>query len=165
MAALELAIFALLLTSIWWLRRQQLHSLEQQRILLQRLSEGVMAWRGKPGIPQNARAVIEKLVELPMNKKILRRFAQQQVLQQQAPLKLEENPFWLAKQELSDEQREAFDYLLLTAFLAFTYSDWIIGPFVRRLRVGGLSRQTQAEIALETVSSRVMGRALRPVAA
>lgn len=163
MAALELAIFAVALTSIWWIRRQQLRSLEQQRLLLQRFAEGVAAWRAKAGIPVSARQVIETLVEIPMNKSIIRRYAHY-ALHRQSPIRLEENPFWLAKQELDEEQREAFDFLLLTAFLAFTYSDWVVGALLRGLRFGGLSRQTQAEIALETVSSRGMGRAAHAMA-
>lgn len=163
MIAIELAFFTFALLAIWWIRRQQLRSLNQQHILLRRFAEAVTAWRGKPGIPIDARQAIELLVDMPISRAVLRRYALK-VLSPQVPSTLDENPFWLARTQLEPEQREAFDWLVINFLLAFTYSDWITGPLIRRMRLGGLSRQTQAEIALETVSSRVMGQAVHAAA-
>ena len=133
MAALELAIFILALAGIWWVRRQQLRSLEQQRLLLQRFADGVAAWRNKPKIPEVARQAIEALVDMPMNKTILRRYAAYITLCRPQPTaKLDENPFGVAKQQLDSEILEAFNYLLIIYFLAFTYSDWLSGAVFRR---------------------------------
>ncbi len=159
MIAVEVALFAAAMLGIWWIRHQQLRSLAQQRAFLQRFAEGVAVWRGKAGIPNDARQAIETLVTMTMGKAAVRRLAIL-VLPRQKALKLDENPLWLARQQLTDEQREAFDWLFINFFFAFTYGDWLSGPIIRHVRFGGLSLQTQAEVALETVSSRGMGEAV-----
>jgi hypothetical protein len=151
----ELVLFAAVMAAMWQARRRQLRSLQTQEIFLLRLAEGVMGWRSRAGIPEDARQAIETLVKLPITgKKTTRHFALLIIKQQLPPPRLDQNPFWLARQQLSSEQREAFDWLLMTFFLAMTYSDWLSGGFLRRVRFGGLSRETQAEIAIETVLSR-----------
>jgi hypothetical protein len=152
---LELALFAVAMTAIWQVRRRQLRSLKVQEIFVRRFAEGVLAWRSKDGIPEEAKEAIEALVSLPITQKATRAFALLIIRRQLPPPRLRENPFWLARQQLSAEQREAFDWLLMTYFDAMTYSDWLTGGFIRRVRFGGLSPETPAEVAIETVFSRV----------
>lgn len=154
---LELALFAVVMAAMWQARRRQLQSLKTQEIFLRRFAEGVMVWRSQDNIPEDAREAIEALVKLPITQKATRAFALL-IIRRQLPLpppRLRENPFWLARQQLSAEQREAFDWLLMTYFDAMTYSDWLTGGFIRRVRFGGLSPETRAEVAIETVFSRV----------
>jgi hypothetical protein len=157
---LELVLFAGVLAAIWQVRRWQLRSLRTQEALLKSFAEGVNGWRRQPNIPPDARQAIETIVDMPISRLVILKFTLSFIRRQLPPPRLNENPFWLARQQLSLEQREGFDWLLLTFFLAMTYSDWVAGPFLRRVRFGGLSRETQAEVALETVFSRNMGRAI-----
>lgn len=159
MIPIVFVIFTLAMAGLWWFRSLQLQNLAEQRALLELFADAVTIWRSKVGVPDDAREAIERLVEMPISRKFIRRFAFR-LLQLQHPGKIEENPFWRARQQLNDEQREAFDWLIITFFTAFTYGDYLTGPIIRRARFEGLSRQTQAEIALETVFSRQMGRAV-----
>jgi hypothetical protein len=77
------------------------------------------------------------------------------------PPSLDDNPFWRARQTLAIDQREHFDRLVTKYLTAWTYSDWFWGGFFRRARFSGLSNETRAEVALETVYSRQMSRAAR----
>jgi hypothetical protein len=153
MLAAELLAFAIVLFALFWARQRQMTSLQQQAFYLRRFAEGVSTWRGSTGIPSDARQAIEFLIDMPLDKRVTRGFARS-MLQQRSSPKLEENFFWVARSQLDGEKREAFDWLLLNYFLAMTYSDWLTGPFIRQFRVIGLSRETQAEIAIETVFSR-----------
>ena len=157
---MELVLFAGALAAIWQVRRWQLRSLRTQEAFLRSFAEGITGWRSQPNIPADARRAIETIVSMPIKRIVVLRFTLSFIRKQLPPPKLDENPFWLARQQLSIEQREAFDWLLLTFFLAMTYSDWLVGPFLRRVRFGGLSRETQAEVAMETVFSRSMGHAI-----
>ena len=160
MIPIELLLFMAAMVAIWRIRDWQLRSLEQQERYLCRFAEAVTAWRSQPGIPTAAREAIEVLVGMTISKSTTRRFAILMLKRQPFDrTELDDNPFWHVRQPLDKDQREAFDWLLLTFFLAITYSDWLTGPFIRRVRFGGLSRQTQAEVAIETVFSQSMGRA------
>lgn len=149
----EITAFTAALIAIFWVRRRQVWSLQQQQFYLRRFAEGVTAWRGKIGIPQDARQAVEVLVNMPIDKRITRACARS-MLQEQGDPDLTRNGFWIARSQLNDEERGAFDWLLANYFLAMTYSDWLTGWFIRRVRVSGLSRETQAEIAIETVFAR-----------
>lgn len=158
---LEFAFFAVAMAVMWQIWRRQLRSLQNQEIFLRRFAEGVMVWRSQDNIPEDAREAIEALVKLPITQKATRNFALLIIRRQLPAPRLRENPFWLAKQQLSAEQREGFDWLLMTYFEAMTYSDWLTGGFIRRVRFGGLSPETRAEVAIDTVFSRVRVTMLR----
>jgi hypothetical protein len=158
---LEFALFAVGMAAIWQARRRQLQSLKTQEVFLRRFAEAVMVWRSQD-IPEDARQAVEVLVKMPFSQKSTRNFALMIIRRQLPPPRLHENPFWLARQQLSDEQREAFDWLLTTYFQVMTYSDWLTGGFIRRVRFGGLSRETQAEVAIETVFPRIGGKLFNP---
>lgn len=155
MVLLELAVFTVVLFVLSWVRQRQINSLKQQETYLRRFAEGVGAWRSGNGIPPDARLAIELLVDMPLDRRIVRKLARGMLRDQRAP-SLADNPFWIARSQLEGEKREAFDWLLRNFFFAMTYSDWFSGPFIRRFRVGGLSQETQTEIAIETVFSRGM---------
>lgn len=153
MLASELIIFAVALGVLFWVRQQQMAALNYQAYYLKRFSEGVTTWRSKSGIPQDARQAVEVLVNLPLDKRITRTCAISMLKEQRDP-DLEKNGFWVARSQLGDEQREAFDWLLKNYYFAMTYSDLLTGWFIRRVRTGGLSTETQAEVAIETVFAR-----------
>jgi hypothetical protein len=154
--AIEIMLFGAALCAIWWIRRRQLQSLKQQALHLRRFAEQVTNWRSRPDVPDIASKAIEELFHvLPFDRKTVRRTAVSILTHQfEPPPTLEDNPFWQARQSLSEAQETDFDFLLTTYFAAWTHSDWFWGGFLRRTRFGGLSYQTRAEVALETAFSR-----------
>jgi hypothetical protein len=158
MLVVEILIFAALLAGIYWIRQRELASLRMQGNYLRRFAEGISVWRGGIGIPADAREAIELLVDTPMHKSVARNLARS-MMRREAEPNLENNIFWRAREQLRGEHRESFDWLLRNYFLAMTYSDWLTGPLIRRVWVNGLSKGTQAEIAIETVFSRGMRHA------
>jgi hypothetical protein len=162
MAAAEILLVGALLAAIWGVRRRQLQCLKEQAIHLRRFAEQIQAWRERPNVPQLARDAVEELFRFPFERKIVRDVAFW-ILSRKfgQPPSLDDNPFWRARQTLAIDQREHFDRLVTTYLTAWTYSDWFWGGFLRRARFGGLSNETRAEVALETVYSRQMSRAAR----
>lgn len=153
MIIVELIVFVAAMVALWWVREVQANALDQQEQHLRRFANGVTAWRGSPDIPADAREAIEILVDMPLDKSIPRACVLAMLQNQNAP-NLENNIFWIARGQLDGEKREAFDWLLKNYFLAMTYSAWFTGGLLRHSRVEGLSLETQAEVAIETVFSR-----------
>jgi hypothetical protein len=160
-AAAEIVLCGTILVAIWWVRRRQLQSMKEQALCLRRFAEQITAWRERPNVPQIARDAIERVFLLPFDRRSVRGFALSILSRQYEPIpSLDDNPFWQARQKLSADQRPDFDFLIMTYFTAWTYGDWFWGGFLRRARFGGLSRETRAEVALETVFSRQMSKAI-----
>lgn len=162
MAAAEILLVGALLAALWGVRRRQLQSLKEQAIHLRRFAEQIQAWRERPNIPQVARDAAEELFRFPFARKMVRKVAIWILSRKvEQPPSLNDNPFWRARETLAPDQREDLDSLLMTYLTAWTYSDWFWGGLLRRARFGGLSQETRAEVALETVYSRQMSRAAR----
>lgn len=156
MIILELTIFAVAMTATWKVRRWQLRSLQTQERFLKAFAEGVAGWRASDGVPDDAKEIIDRLVQIPFTKWTIRRFTWHLLT---ANLPTGESSLLKIRDQLSPEQRESFDWLLITYFLGSTYGDWLTGWFLRRVRIGGLSNQTRAEVAIDTIFSREMSHA------
>lgn len=154
----ELVLFAVLMAAMWQVRRWQLRSLQMQERFLLTFAEGLDGWRNKETVSDEAKSLIDRLARMSITKWTIRRFAWY-LLTEDSQRNPEDNSFLRIRQALPVEQQEPFDWLLITFFIGATYSDWLTGWFVRRVRVGGLSNSTKAEVAVETIFSRQMGEA------
>src|SRR5205085_339674 len=101
----QLFVFMIALAAIYWFRQRQLDSLRTQELYLRRLAEGVEIWRNAVGVPADARQAVEVLVETPISQTLTRNLARS-IWRYQGEPNLQNNMFWVARQQLDKEQRE-----------------------------------------------------------
>jgi hypothetical protein len=150
---IELSAFTVFFAALWWHRRMQLKSIRQQREWHRVFSEAVTEFRGREDVAQEARSLVEGLVNFPVDARSVRRVALRIIFAHAHPTKDDQNKLLDTLRALPPDAREAFAHVIVAFFLTFTAGDWLFGGLLRRIRLGGLDRKTQAEVAIGTVGA------------
>lgn len=153
--------FSVAFACIWACRRMQLRHLHQQAHYLRLLSRQVVAFRQRSDIPVGIADFVEELVRDPLDGGVIR-YAIWHASRRDHPTRnvdKEVLAFRNSVADLNGDAQAALHNIVITYIKAQSHADMIAGYIFRRVRFANLERETQAEVAVDTIA---FGRSLAP---
>ena len=146
------ATFIVAFGGLWLYRRLQLSALREQTVWIHVFSEEVQKFRAGDA-PPHAKDLVERLAQLPPDPKLARRVAIRIIRERAKPGASEPGKYLETLRSLPPAEAASFASVVIAFFIAVTAGDWLLGGIVRKMRLGGLDQETQAEVAIETVAA------------
>ena len=136
------ATFIVAFGGLWLYRRLQLSALREE---VQKFRAG--------DAPPHAKDLVERLAQLPPDPKLARRVAIRIIRERAKPGASEPGKYLETLRSLPPAEAASFASVVIAFFIAVTAGDWLLGGIVRKMRLGGIDQETQAEVAIETVAA------------
>jgi hypothetical protein len=136
---------------MWLIHRWRLRHLAAQRDDLRQLSAAADEFRTTANVPEAVAVLVERMLRMPLDPRAVRRFFWHVVRTRSAggddP---ETERLGRAIRSMDRAAVDAFARVIVTHMRMFAHSSPVFGALLRVLLLGGLSRNTQAEVTVET---------------
>jgi hypothetical protein len=153
--ALLVAVFTAAFIAIWYYNYVRYQNARKQARHYRLFARAVDDIRGRTDIPEVVRDYIERLVAMPTDEHVVRRYLINALLGREGSMsgevKKEVELFLGALMATNQSAREQIELLIVHHLFAMTYVDIFSGYLYRRLIVRWLTNHTRAEVAVESV--------------